>query len=55
MFSGDWYDPTYNHWEETEFDNVLLDAALQDDDVLIEPMLSPFSWRSRQHSIMPDI
>jgi len=43
--SGDWYDPTYNHWEETEFDSVLLDAN-PEDDVVVEPMLNPFNWRS---------
>jgi hypothetical protein len=55
VFSGDWYDPTYNQWEETEFDNVLLDAALQHDDVIIEPVLTPFTWRSRHLPTIPDI
>lgn len=45
---SDWYDSAFNNWEGSEFDKVLLDAALKDDEVMVEPVLTPFTWRSRQ-------
>lgn len=47
---SDWYDSAFNDWEGSEFDKVLLDAALRDDDAMVEPVLTPLTWRLRQVS-----
>ena len=47
---SDWYDSAFNNWEGSEFDKVLLDAALKDDEAMVEPVLTPFTWRLRQVS-----